>query len=83
MSGLFQADGGLADPSRGNVAHRRLATEQGAVLRQHAPVVRIDDASGETVVVLEDGERLTAGRVIVAADAWTNDLLEPSAPACR
>ena len=27
--------------------------------------------------MLEDGERLTAGRVIVAADAWTNDLLEP------
>ena len=28
-------------------------------------------------MILEDGERLTAGRVIVAADAWTNDLLEP------
>ena len=27
--------------------------------------------------MLEDGERLTAGRVIVAADAWTNDLLDP------
>ena len=75
--GLFQADGGLADPSRGNVAHRRLAVEHGAVLREHAPVARIDDSAGETMVILEDGERLTAGRVIVAADAWTNDLLEP------
>jgi sarcosine oxidase len=75
--GLYQADGGLADPSRGNVAHRRLASQQGAVLREHAPVARIDDSGGETVVILEDGERLTAGRVIVAADAWTNDLLGP------
>ena len=75
--GLFQADGGLADPSRGNVAHRRLAVDHGAVLREHAPVARIDDSAGETIVILEDGERLTAGRVIVAADAWTNDLLAP------
>ena len=83
--GLFQADGGLADPSRGNVAHRRLAVEHGAVLREHAPVARIDDSAGETMVILEDGERLTAGRVIVAADAWTNDLLEPlgAAPAAH
>ena len=43
--GLFQADGGLADPSRGNVAHRRLAVEHGAVLREHAPVARIDDSA--------------------------------------
>ncbi len=75
--GLFQADGGLADPSRGNVAHRRLAAEHGAALREHAPVARIDDAGGETAVILEDGERLSAGKVIVAADAWTNDLLGP------
>jgi sarcosine oxidase len=75
--GLFQADAGLADPSRGNLAHRRLATAHGAVLRERAPVTRIEDAGGETTVELEDGERLTAGRVIVAADAWTNDLLEP------
>ncbi|HEY6570281.1 MAG TPA: N-methyl-L-tryptophan oxidase [Candidatus Limnocylindrales bacterium] len=75
--GLFQADAGLADPSRGNLAHRRLATAHGAVLRERAPVARIEDAGGETTVELEDGERLTASRVIVATDAWTNDLLEP------
>ena len=75
--GLFQADGGLADPSRGNVAHRRLATEHGAMLRERAPVAALEDSGGETAVVIEDGERLAAGRVIVAADAWTNDLLEP------
>lgn len=76
-AGLFQADTGIADPSRGNVAHRRLAAAHGAVLRPQAPVARIVDEGGEATVVLEGGERLTAGRVIVTADAWTNELLEP------
>jgi sarcosine oxidase len=75
--GLFQADTGIADPSRGNVAHRRLAEAHGAVLRGEAPVARIEDGGGEATVVLEDGEHVTAGRVVVAADAWTNELLEP------
>jgi sarcosine oxidase len=75
--GLFQPDAGLADPSRGNAAHRRLAAANGAVLRGRAPVARLEPGGGEVTVVLEDGERLRAGRVIVAADAWTNALLEP------
>ena len=75
--GLFQGDAGLADPSRGNLAHRRLAAAQGAVLQDRAPVSRIEDAGGEATLILEDGERLTAGKVIVATDAWTNDLLDP------
>ena len=75
--GLFQADAGLADPSAGNVAHRRLAAAHGASLREHAPVARIEGGDGETTVVLEDGETISAGKVVVAADAWTNDLLDP------
>jgi sarcosine oxidase len=76
-AGLFQADTGIADPSRGNAAHRRLAAEHGAELRDHAPVVRLDDAGGEVTLELEDGERIRAGRAILATDAWTNDLLAP------
>jgi sarcosine oxidase len=75
--GLFQPDAGLADPSRGNAAHRRLAVEHGAELRGRAPVARLEPGDGEVTVVLEDGERLRAGRVVVAADAWTGTLLEP------
>ena len=75
--GLFQPDAGIADPSRGNAAHRRLAVARGAELRAQAPVARIEDAGGELAVILEDGERIPAGHVIVAADAWTNDLLNP------
>jgi sarcosine oxidase len=75
--GLFQPDAGIADPSRGNAAHRRLAVQQGAVLREHALVLRIEDTAGELTLVLEDGDRITAGRVILATDAWANDLLAP------
>lgn len=73
--GLFQAEAGIADPSRGNEAHRRLAREHGAELRDHAPVARIVDEAGEVTLQLGDGERIRAGRVVLAADAWTNELL--------
>jgi sarcosine oxidase len=75
--GLFQADAGLADPSRGNAAHRELAVAHGATLRDHAAVGSIGDEGGELTLVLQDGERITAGAVILATDSWTNELLEP------
>jgi sarcosine oxidase len=77
--GLWQARSGIADPYRGNAAHRRLAVERGATLRDHARVVAIRDRSGAGVTVyeltLEDGTTITAGTLILAADAWTNQLL--------
>jgi sarcosine oxidase len=79
--GLFQPDAGLADPSRGNAAHRSLAAAQGASLRSNARVVSITDAGGEAVVELEGGERIRAGVVVLATDSWTNELLGPMAAA--
>ena len=73
--GLFQAEAGIADPSRGNAAHRRLAVAGGVELRERAPATHLASAGGEVAVTLAGGERLTAGQVIVAADAWTNDVL--------
>ena len=74
---IFQASAGIADPERGNAAHQRLAREAGAELREHARVTRIEDRGGEYVVEIEGGQRFPAGSVVVTADAWTNDLLEP------
>ena len=74
---IFQADGGIADPEAGNRAHQRLAREAGAELRDHARVTAIRDHGGEYEVELERGEILTTGAVVVAADAWTNELLGP------
>ena len=74
--GLFQADAGIADPNRGNAAHQRLARGNGATLLEHSPVARLRDADGEMEVELADGTIHRAGQVVLAADAWTNDLLE-------
>jgi sarcosine oxidase len=72
---LYQAQSGLADPYRGNAAHRRLATTRGASLRPGALVAGLRDAGGEVELTLADGAVHRAGRLVVAADAWTNDLL--------
>jgi len=74
---LFQASAGIADPERGNAAHQRLARAAGATLLENTPVASIQDRAGELVVELGDGRRLTTGAVVLATDAWTNDLLEP------
>ena len=74
--GLFQADAGIADPNRGNATHQRLARGHGATLLEHSPVTRLRDVGDGTVEVdLDGGATHRAPRVILAADAWTNDLL--------
>ncbi|TMQ10332.1 MAG: FAD-dependent oxidoreductase [Deltaproteobacteria bacterium] len=74
--GLFQADAGIADPNRGNAAHQRLARARGATLLENAPVTRLRALADETIEVeLADGTRHRAPHVVLAADAWTNQLL--------
>ena len=73
--GLFQADAGFADANRANAAHQRLARAHGATLLEHSPVTRLRDAGGEVEVHLADGAVHRAGQVVLAADAWTNELL--------
>ena len=74
--GLFQADGGLADPNRANDAHQRLARAHGATLLGNAPVTALrDPGSGVIEVTTADGTTHRAGHVVLAADAWTNELL--------
>lgn len=74
--GLFQADGGLADPNRANAAHQRLARAHGATLAERAPVTALRDAGGgDLEVATADGTVHRTGHVVLAADAWTNELL--------
>ena len=72
---IFQADTGIVDPDRGNHAHQRLAQAAGATLLEHARVTGIEDRGGELAVALEDGRAFNTGAVVLAADAWTNELL--------
>jgi sarcosine oxidase len=73
--GLYQADAGLADPNRANAAHQRLAREHGATLVERTAVTALRDAGNEIEVIA--GERVfRAGHVVIAADAWTNELID-------
>jgi sarcosine oxidase len=74
VTALWQAHGGLADPYRGNAAHRRLATARGATLLDRTPVTAIREVGG-AYEVEAGGDTHAAGRVIITADAWTNELL--------
>ena len=72
---IFQASGGLADPNRANAAHQRLAREHGATLLDRTPVSGLRDVGGEIEIQTATGRTFRAGQVILAADAWTNELL--------
>jgi sarcosine oxidase len=71
---LFQPDAGIAPASRCNAAHRHLAAEYGARLRDHSPVTRVREAGGEVELQAGD-ERVRCERLVVTADAWTNEVL--------
>jgi sarcosine oxidase len=75
VTAIWQREGGLADPYKGNTAHRHLARVHGATLRERAPVTALRDrGGGDLEVVTQQGTHRT-GRVVLAADAWTNSLL--------
>ena len=74
VTALWQSRAGLADPYRGNAAHRRLAVANGAALMERTTVTAIRQAGG-SYEVDAGGTTYGAGRVILTADAWTNDLL--------
>jgi sarcosine oxidase len=74
IHGLFQADGGIASPNRGNAAHRRLARAYGATLRDNAPVTGIREQGGE-IEVTAGGVTYRCQKLILTVDAWSNHLL--------
>lgn len=71
---VYQADSGIVDAARANATHVGLARAAGATVRDRTPV-RALRPRGERVEVVTDRETYLAERVVLAADAWTNDLL--------
>ena len=59
---------------RATAALRRMASAIGATLRENAPVTAIRDFGGE-IEVEAGGERYSAGKLVIAAAAWTPRLL--------
>ncbi|MEW5991974.1 MAG: N-methyl-L-tryptophan oxidase [Chloroflexota bacterium] len=72
---VYQAESGIADPNRANPAHRALAAANGATLLERAPVASVQADGGEYHVTTADGAVHRTGSVVLATDAWTNDLL--------
>ena len=71
---IFQKDSGLVDARKANAAHVALARARGATVLDETPV-RAVRPSGEGVEVVTDGRTYLADRVVVASDAWTNEVL--------
>jgi sarcosine oxidase len=72
---MYQADTGIVAAARANAVHRRLAERNGATLLGGARVRTIGESGG--LYELEtDGGAFRAERLILTADAWTNELLE-------
>lgn len=72
--GLYQERGAIVPAARGTAAMQRLAAEAGAVLKGSTPVTRVTDL-GSRVEVEAGGTTYTCRGVVVAADAWTNQVL--------
>ncbi|HEY6014872.1 MAG TPA: FAD-dependent oxidoreductase, partial [Candidatus Limnocylindrales bacterium] len=75
VTAVWQRQGGLADPFKGNAAHRRLARAHGAALRDEIRVTGLRDAGGGDLEVETETGTFRTGRLVIAADAWTNHLL--------
>jgi sarcosine oxidase len=71
---MFQEATGIVAAARANAAHRRLAIRLGATLLEEARVTEIREAGGLYELATERGT-FRAERVILAADAWTNEIL--------
>ncbi len=71
---LYQPESGIVDAARANAVHIALARAHGAEVRTHTPVRAIRPDGAGVAVVTDDGT-VRADRVVVASDAWTNQVL--------
>ena len=74
IHGLFQPESGIAMAARGNAAHQRVARENGATLRDRAPVEAIRPLKGE-IEIDAGGVRYRCRRLLIAAGSWSNPAL--------
>jgi sarcosine oxidase len=72
--GLYQERGAIVPAARTTALMQKLAVSAGASLRGSTPVLRLSEDGGR--VVVETGTAaFGAERVVVCADAWTNEVL--------
>ena len=73
--GLFQERGAIVPAGRGTAVMQRLAVAAGADLRDRTRVVSLEDRGAAGIEVVTPDDRFVAERVVVCADAWTNEVL--------
>jgi sarcosine oxidase len=73
--GLYQRRGSIVPAARGTAAMQEVARRHGADLRDRTPVTSLQDLGAAGVEVCTADTTLTCRRVVVCADAWTNDVL--------
>lgn len=73
---VYTADSGMVHASRSVAALQMQARVHGAVIRDRTVVERISPEGSGVIVHTAKGD-VRAGKVVLAADAWTNALLEP------
>jgi sarcosine oxidase len=71
---VHQADAGLVRATTANAAHRALAVANGATLLDRARVTAVEPTTDGFIVAAGD-DRIDVERLIVTADAWTNEVV--------
>lgn len=71
---MYQCRSGLIDAAKANATHIALARAAGATILDEQPVTALRP-HGSWVEVVTAEETYRAERVVITADAWTNDLL--------
>jgi sarcosine oxidase len=72
---LHQPDAAIVPAGRGTRLMQDSARRAGAELREHTPVLSVRDRGAGGVEVRTSGGVVTCERLVVCADAWTNDVL--------
>ncbi|KPI37872.1 Monomeric sarcosine oxidase [Cyphellophora attinorum] len=79
MAAVYSADTGMAHASKSVTAMQFAARAHGADLRENTPVTSVTPIGGEGkgYIIRTPAGLFKAKKVILATDAWTNQLLEP------
>jgi sarcosine oxidase len=73
--GLHQPRAAVVPAARGTRAMQQQAQRYGAVLHDRTPVTAVRDLDGQGVEVVTDERTYRCRRLVVCADAWTNQVL--------
>ncbi|EMD87301.1 hypothetical protein COCC4DRAFT_134420 [Bipolaris maydis ATCC 48331] len=78
VDAIYTPDTGIVHAARSVATMQSLARAHGAVLKEHTKVERIQPEGPHNGVRINTSKgQFLANKVILAADAWTNKLLEP------